>query len=135
MAEDKDKRRQFVTVGLGATMPFGDHGFVKPNLELMIDPEGDVDQQIADQLAIGVRAWTLIDEELETIITKLISPVAGMPSTGDRVKALESSMATVKTNINRIVSKVREHDTKLTADLSAAVKEKAADAEEDSSTG
>jgi hypothetical protein len=110
-----------VTVSLGATMPFGDFGNVRPHIEISgIDPYGDVEQQINDGLATGVRAFARIDEELEVIITQLISPVAGKPGIRDRVERLENSLNTVKESNRKIIERLR--DAGIIETTAAAVK-------------
>lgn len=86
-----------INVSLGVTIPAGEMGFVKPQIEILeLDTEGDIDGQITESLVAASKAFIRIDEELETVVSRLLSPVTNKPSTVDRISVLESEYKKIR---------------------------------------
>lgn len=108
--------RLLVTVGLGATLPFGEMGFLKPELRVAnIDPAGDVAAQVQAGLAAAGVAFAAIDGELERVISDMLTPMGSKPGYADRVERLERSVDMIRRNIATVVTKVREHEAAIAA--------------------
>lgn len=99
-----------VTVELGATLPFGDHGFVKPTIKIDgLNPDSaQLEQDIIDGINTAQHAMVAIDEQLEVTISQLLAPATGQPGARDRLEKLEKSMSTATENIRRIATRLKE---------------------------
>ncbi len=106
-----DDNRLRVTVELGATMPFGEMGFIKPLLRISnIDPDGDVKAQVQRGIGVAAEAFAEIDGELERVISDMLSPMLGKPGYSDRVEKLEQSVGVLRRNVRTIVAKIKEQE-------------------------
>lgn len=116
--------RLTIDVELGATVPVGQFGNVRPLLRIRgLDPAGDVAAQVALALGAGQTAWALIDDELEVVISQMVAPDAGTPGFRDRVDALEQYRETARTNFKKIAERLKAMEGR----LPAAVAERAAE--------
>lgn len=102
--------KQFVTVELGATLPLsGTQGFgnVKPLIRLVIDPTGDVEAQIKQQLEIGQIAFAAIDAQLDISVSEIIA-TDNRPGYREMVDKLKNEMDKFKTRLTVVTDVVEE---------------------------
>lgn len=98
-----------IDVDLGATLPVGQFGNVRPALGIKgIDPYGDVERQITVSLAAGATAFLRINDTIRELVDdKLVSENETGTSLSERVAALEKFEGLAKANITKLAEMVR----------------------------
>lgn len=100
-----------ISVTLGATIPTGDFGNVRPTVEIKnIRLDQPLEPQLEHALAAAGKAWLAIDDEIEHRVMDMLSIDAGStetPTLRDRVARLETWQTTVRKNTKVIVDEVR----------------------------
>jgi hypothetical protein len=106
-----------VSVSLGATIPTGDYGNLKPQLEIHnVRLDQPLEPQLEQALAAGRAAWLAIDSEIEVRITEMLSVSAGGQAgvgVRERLAALEAFMSVVGPSVKNIAEEVRKHKAAL----------------------
>jgi hypothetical protein len=102
-----------ISVTLGATLPTGDFGNVRPTVEIKnIRLDQPLEPQLERALDAAGKAWLAIDTEIEHRVMDMLSVDAGStatPTLRDRVARLEAWQGTVRKNTKSIVDEVRRH--------------------------
>lgn len=110
---DKDPKRLTVSVRLGVTVNMGDLGFLKPEVSINdIDPNEDVDAQIARGMEIAVTGFRVLDAKMEDIIADLISVEGSQGGYKERVESLEKYRDASRENFKKIVEKIKALEPK-----------------------
>jgi hypothetical protein len=114
-----DEEPLTISVTLGATIPTGDYGNLKPSVEIRgIRLDQPIEPQLELALAATAKAWLAIDGEIEVKVTEMLSQDAGGQA-GDgvreRLKKLEEFKGTAVESIKNIAEEVRKHKKALEA--------------------
>lgn len=82
-----------VTVELGATIPNGEYGNIRPTIRIAeIDTEQDIDAQIAKSLEAATKVFAAIDGEIVSLVDEAAASASGVPKLRDRVQRLEQAV-------------------------------------------
>ncbi len=99
-----------MSVGVTLPIPGMDYSFIRPEISISdIDPEGDVDAQVALALGAVATAFEAADEQLEVTIGRLLAVSAGAPTMNERVREVEDSTRRVHERMAKIVERLKTH--------------------------
>lgn len=100
-----------VSVELAATLPLpdsGGYGNVKPRISIdEIDPDGDVEAQIALGIEIAQKAFVRIDEQLDVSISEIIS-TDSKPGYREQVDNLSGEVKKLKDVVKKMADRLIE---------------------------
>lgn len=105
-----------VTVSLGATIPTGEFGNVRPHIEIRnIRLDQDLQAQLAPALEAAGVIWLAIDGEIEHRVMDMLSITAGdsTQTVRERIEKLEAWRGRVNRALDRVVEEVKKHKAKL----------------------
>jgi len=99
-----------VGVELGLSIPVPETEiWLKPTISILgIDPEGDVDAQLAIGIETAAKAFTQIEDHMEVAVSQIIAHEGGIPGFRDRLGAVEAGMSRASTRLNEVIKKLNE---------------------------
>lgn len=104
-----------VHVGVVLPIPGLNIGVIKPDIEIQgLDPNGDVEAQVTLALEKAAYAMARMDEQLEVVMTDMLSPETGSPGYRERLEEAERSISAVKQRLNEVIVRLRENSQTLT---------------------
>ncbi len=101
-----------VSIHLGLKMPVPgvDYSNVEVSVTIAgLDPEGDVEAQLATALETSTRAFVRLDENVEVALTEILAPETGVPGYRERLTGVEEALSGLVTGFNELVPKIRDH--------------------------
>ena len=101
-----------VSISIGVTLPIPgmDYSFIRPEISISdIDPEGDVDAQVALALGAAAVAFDKADEHLEVTIGRLLAVNAGEPTMHERVGEIEDAQRRVHETLLKVRDRLKDH--------------------------
>ena len=101
-----------VTVHLGLKMPVP--GVQYSNVEVAvtvagIDPDGDVEAQLASAMETSTQAFVSLDQNVEVALTEILAPETGTPGYRERLEGVEGVIAKLTAGFNELLPKIKEH--------------------------
>jgi len=115
-----------VHLGLKMPVPGVQYSMVEVSVTVSgINPDGDVEAQLASALETSTQAFVALDQNVEVALTEILAPETGTPGYRERLTGVEELVSKLTTGFNELVPKIKDHITSGAAAAHAKGKVKA----------